>query len=446
MLYYLTLLSAAAIVLLAANFRSESNRWAAFFLLCASLGGVAEEWLSTPGLGTVYKIAQMLNHTATPYGVLVFSLVYADGRAAAVMRARRLKGWLLLPPLATVLESVLLERLAPNFVLLLIWTAPYYLTASWLLVASCARERDRNRRRSRVVTAMITVPTLLGVLVFINVAKAVWPSFDFFRYVSVFIVYSFAIALLCVFVYGVLGVKVRVENDSLAGAMKAAGMGTSLLNHSIKNEAGKIAISVENLRAAAGGNPAAGEHLAVIERAASQLLEMAGRIHSRTRDFAWNPERCDPAALMREALDPLRERFAKQGVAVAEDYGDSSIVLADPVHLREALGNVLANAAEAMDAMDGGGTLEAKVRLARREVVLSVRDTGPGMPPGLLERVWEPFYSTKPGKGNYGLGLSYVHQVVRKCGGRPEIDSEPGKGTTVRLRLPTARRTKEGEP
>jgi len=443
MLYYLTLLSAAAIVLLAANFRSESNRWAAFFLLCASLGGVAEEWLSKPGFGTAYKIAQLLNHTLTPYGVLVFSLVYAGGRAAALAHAHRLQGWLLLPPLATVLESLLFERLTPNFPLLLIWTAPYYLIACWLLVASCARERDRNRRRSRIVTAIITVPTLLGVLVFINIAKTVWPSFDFFRYVSVFIVYSFAIALLCVFVYGVLGVKVRVENDSLAGAMKAAGMGTSLLNHSIKNEAGKIAISVENLRAAAGSDPAAGEHLAVIERAASHLLEMAGRIHSQTRDFAWNPELCDPAALMREALDPLRERFAKQGVAIDEDYDGRASVLADPVHLREALGNVLANAA---DAMDGGGLLKVKAHLVRKEVVLSVGDNGPGMPPGLLERVWEPFYSTKPGKDNYGLGLSYVHQVARKCGGRPEIDSEPGRGTTVQLRLPGVRRSEEGRP
>lgn len=437
MLYYLTLLSAAAIVLLAANFRSVSNRWAAFFLLCASLGGVAEQWLSSPGLGTAYKIAQLLNHTLTPYGVLVFSLVYAGGRAEAAARAYRLKGWLLLPPLATVLESLLLERLAPNFPLLLTWTAPYYLTACWLLVSSCAREKDRLRRRSRFVTALITVPTLLSVLVFINIAKAVWPSFDFFRYVSVFIVYSFAIALLCVFVYGVLGVKVKVENDSLAGAMKAAGMGTSLLSHTIKNEAGKIAISVENLRSAAvGGDAAAGEHLAVIERAASHLTEMAGRIHSRTRDFAWNPARCDAGALMREALEPLRERFAGQGVAIEEACAERLYVLADPVHLREALGNVLANAAEAMEK---GGTLEAGARLSRRDVVLSVRDTGPGMPPGLLERVWEPFYSTKPGKDNYGLGLSYVHQVMRKCGGRAEIDSEPGQGTVVRLRLPGLR-------
>ncbi|CAI6078557.1 sensor histidine kinase [Cohnella sp. JJ-181] len=439
MLYYVIMLSAAAAVLLASDVRSESGRWAAFFLASAALGGVAQLWMRSPLPPVYYELAQLLNQTVTPYGVLVFSLIYAGGAAAALAKRRRMKLWLLLPPAVTIGWGLLAGSLAPNYPLLLVWTAPYYLSASWLLVVSYLRETDRQRRRSRLITVLITVPTLIGVVAFIHVAKTIWPTFDFFRYISAFFVYSFAIALLCVFVYGVLGVKVRVESDSLAGAMKAAGMGTSLLNHTIKNEVGKIAISVENLRCSPDrGELASGEqHLAVIERAAAHLLEMAGRIHSRTRDFAWNPSRCDPSVLMREALDPLRDRFARQGVAIAEAYADTGVLLADQVHLREAIGNVLANAA---DAMPAGGAVEAAVRSERRDVVLIVRDNGPGIPPEVLERVWEPFFGTKPGKDNYGLGLSYVHQVLRKCGGRAEIDSKLGEGTIVRLRLPRSRR------
>lgn len=437
MLYYVIMLTAAAAVLLVSNRRSESGRWAAFFLLSAALGGVAELWLRPPAPSMLAELVQLLNQTVTPYGVLVFSLVYAGGAAAAFMRRRRLKLWLLLPPAATLLYSLLRGSLAPNYPLLLAWTAPYYLTACWLLIDAWLRERDLRQRRSRLVTALITVPTLLGVVAFIHIAKAIWPSFDFIDYISAFFVYSFVIALLSVFVYGVLGIKVRVESDSLAGAMKAAGMGTSLLNHTIKNEVGKIAISVENLRGAAGEGAS---QLEVIERAADHLLEMANRIHSRTRDFAWNPVRCELSALARESLEPLRARLSGQGVTVAETYGESSAVLADPVHLREAIGNVLVNAA---DAMPDGGRLAVSVAQGRKAVVLSVRDTGPGIPRERLAQVWEPFFSTKPGRANYGLGLSYVHQVLRKCGGDAEIDSEPGAGTIVRLRLPQARRERE---
>lgn len=442
MLYYVLMLSAAAVVLLASDVRSESGRWAAFFLLSAATGGVARLWLQSPLPHVWFEVAQLLNQIVTPYGVLVFSLVYAGGATAALAKRRRLKGWLLLPPAATLIYGLLRGSFEPDYPLMLVWAAPYYLAACALLVASYLRETDRRIRRGRLITVLITVPTLLGVVAFIHVAKAIWPDFDFFGYISAFFVYSFAIALLCVFVYGVLGVKVRVESDSLAGAMKAAGMGTSLLNHTIKNEVGKIAISVENLRGGPDGNSVGKEdQLAVIERAAAHLLEMAGRIHSRTRDFAWNPERCDPASLMKEALEPLRERFARQGVSIVEAYGETEALFADPVHLREAIGNVLANAA---DAMEAGGELEARIRKERRDIVLSVRDTGAGMPPELLERVWEPFYSTKQGKRNYGLGLSYVHQVLRKCGGRAEIDSEPGAGTVVRLRIPRSRKMREG--
>ncbi|SFB27598.1 N-terminal 7TM region of histidine kinase [Cohnella sp. OV330] len=440
MLYYVLMLSAAAVVLLASDVRSESGRWAAFFLLSAATGGVARLWLQSPLPHVWFETAQMINQTVTPYGVLVFSLVYAGGATAALTKRRRLKGWLLLPPAAMLGYALLRGDLEPNYPLMLIWAAPYYLTACVLLIASYLRETDRRMRRGRLITVVITVPTLLAVVAFIHVAKAIWPDFDFFGYISAFFVYSFAIALLCVFVYGVLGVKVRVESDSLAGAMKAAGMGTSLLNHTIKNEVGKIAISVENLRGAPEGS-GTDEQLAVIERAAAHLMEMAGRIHSRTRDFAWNPARCDPASLMREAMAPLRERFARQGVTVVEAYDETEPLFADPVHLREAIGNVLANAA---DAMEAGGALETQIRRDRRDIVLSVRDNGAGMPSELLDRVWEPFYSTKQGKGNYGLGLSYVHQVLRKCGGRAEIDSKPGAGTVVRLRIPRSRKMKEG--
>ncbi|AVR97426.1 histidine kinase famiy protein [Pseudoduganella armeniaca] len=125
--------------------------------------------------------------------------------------------------------------------------------------------------------------------------------------------------------------------------------------------------------------------------------------------------------------------------------------LLDPTHLEMALLNVLINA---RDAMPRGGTVtvgtsllsepEHRQRLGLppgRYVVLCVIDEGEGMPPEVLRRATEPFFTTK-GPGT-GLGLAMVHGFVQQSHGRLELDSETGRGTTVRLIFPVADQREE---
>jgi CheY-like chemotaxis protein len=122
--------------------------------------------------------------------------------------------------------------------------------------------------------------------------------------------------------------------------------------------------------------------------------------------------------------------------------------LVDPVHLEMAVLNVLINA---RDAMPKGGTVTigtSKVHLNGNAaahhlppgeyVALTIKDEGEGMPPHVLERATEPFFTTKTqGKGT-GLGLAMVHGFVQQSLGRLEIESERGKGTTIRMLFPAA--------
>jgi len=110
-------------------------------------------------------------------------------------------------------------------------------------------------------------------------------------------------------------------------------------------------------------------------------------------------------------------------------------VKADPAQLESALLNAAINA---RDAMHDGGTLTLSTCNSREsdEVCVAVSDTGEGMEAEILARVFEPFFTTKSvGKGT-GLGLSQIHGFAAQTGGRAEIESRPGKGTTVRLFLP----------
>ena len=85
--------------------------------------------------------------------------------------------------------------------------------------------------------------------------------------------------------------------------------------------------------------------------------------------------------------------------------------------------------------MAGGGTLTVGVHTdpGGDSVIVQFSDTGPGIPPQHLSKVFDPFFTTKQ-KGT-GLGLSVVYGIVERHAGKLEVDSQPGKGTTVRIRL-----------
>jgi CheY-like chemotaxis protein len=132
-------------------------------------------------------------------------------------------------------------------------------------------------------------------------------------------------------------------------------------------------------------------------------------------------------------------------------------VLADPAQLRQILMNLVLNA---RDAMPHGGTItlstrtakfpgeapgeapsegshEAEPESARRAVALSVKDNGCGMDEETRARLFEPFFTTKkPGEGT-GLGLATVERIVSEAGGRIEVESEPGRGTSIEVFFPT---------
>ncbi len=113
-------------------------------------------------------------------------------------------------------------------------------------------------------------------------------------------------------------------------------------------------------------------------------------------------------------------------------------VMADPTQIHQIVMNLCTNAAHAMK--DTGGRLTVSLTEAREVpgdfLRISVRDTGKGIEPGILERIFDPYFTTKgPGQGT-GLGLAVVHGIVESCGGRIDVESEEGKGTVFHVLLP----------
>jgi two-component system NtrC family sensor kinase len=108
-------------------------------------------------------------------------------------------------------------------------------------------------------------------------------------------------------------------------------------------------------------------------------------------------------------------------------------LVTDPGLLRQIVVNLVANA---LDAVDKNGRIEIAARPIGDDVLISVRDTGHGIPPDDLRRIFEPFYTTKGrGKGT-GLGLAICRQLTAALGGAISVESAPGKGSTFTVRLP----------
>lgn len=149
---------------------------------------------------------------------------------------------------------------------------------------------------------------------------------------------------------------------------------------------------------------------------------------------------CEPSAMpfdatIRDVVKLVRPRDG-QDVRVELDLqaGDAAVRCV-PDEMQQVIGNLSQNA---IDAIPERGSVAIRTRREDGQLLLEVADTGTGIAPENLQRVFSPFFSTKePGKG-MGMGLTIAHQVVTGAGGEIAVDSAPGQGTTFRIRLPVA--------
>jgi PAS domain S-box-containing protein len=152
------------------------------------------------------------------------------------------------------------------------------------------------------------------------------------------------------------------------------------------------------------------------------------------------PPKLQPGSLnevVAQTLELLRPELENRGLLVEEQLArplpDAPL---DPAQIKQALVNLVKNS---MQAMTRGGVLTLETGRLAEGVWVSVADTGVGIPREQLNRLFEPFFTTK--KKGTGLGLMIVYRIVRDHGGRIDVESHPGKGTTFRLWLPLHERT-----
>jgi two-component system, NtrC family, sensor histidine kinase HydH len=239
--------------------------------------------------------------------------------------------------------------------------------------------------------------------------------------------------------------QVRLKHDKrdlsrraqVAEKLAAVGTMTAGLSHEIRNPLNAAALQLQVLerrirKLEQPSQPLLLEPLGLVRdeiRRLDQLLEDFLQL-ARPREF--NPRPVPPGPLLGRIIDFMQEDAERRGITLERELGDVRPIRGDEERLRQVLMNLALNA---LDAAPRGGTVRmSALPDPRGDVVILVEDTGVGIPEEVAQRIFEPFYTTKP--SGSGLGLPIVHQIVTQHGGTIEVKRSTLGGARFELRLP----------
>jgi two-component system C4-dicarboxylate transport sensor histidine kinase DctB len=202
-------------------------------------------------------------------------------------------------------------------------------------------------------------------------------------------------------------------------------------------------MNVQMIRKKVPGEAPFQEHFGIVEAEILRLNRLLNDLMGLARPRALRLEAVDLGSLAEKVLALAQPRLEAAGVRVEQRLeGADEPVVCDPEQIEQVLWNLVLNAVEAMERNVGRRALTVAVRRVGGWAVLSVADTGPGIPEADRDKLFDPFFSTKAGGG--GLGLSIVQSIVLHHGGHVAVESAPGAGATFTVTLPAEGRDFDG--
>ena len=192
------------------------------------------------------------------------------------------------------------------------------------------------------------------------------------------------------------------------------------------------------------------EELTTVSEEISSQVDRAAGIIKHMREFArvsdTKPDKVEINKPIRDVFKILGQQLRLRQIELELDLDDNvPPIMADRNRLEQVFINLVTNARNAMEDKTPGSPRLLRIRsfVDNNDVVVTVSDTGDGIPKDIVDRIFEPFFTTKEvGKGT-GLGLSISYGIVKDYGGTIEVESEVGKGTTFELRFPATPRNQE---
>lgn len=218
----------------------------------------------------------------------------------------------------------------------------------------------------------------------------------------------------------------QAQKNEALGRMAAG------LAHDFNNVLQIILIQAQDARDEAGPDSAMQGHLGEIAEAGGRGRALVRQLMAFARPQGEGAVRIKAIEALRKSENLLR-RLVRPPVRFSlELRSDPGWIMVDPVQLEQVLMNLVVNA---VDAMPTGGIVEVGLSEEDDWALIQVQDQGPGIPADVMPHIFEPFFTTKGGQGT-GLGLATVQGIVGRCGGRIEVESRSGQGSSFKVYLP----------
>jgi len=174
-------------------------------------------------------------------------------------------------------------------------------------------------------------------------------------------------------------------------------------------------------------------HIEIIEKESVRARDIVRELLTFARKKPLEFVETDINTIIAELIPLVKNQAAANRVKIIEDYGTLPGTLVDPNQLKQVFINIITNAIASMS--DLGGKLSIRTSAVGEYLIITISDTGSGIPKEILNKIFEPFFTTKKDKGT-GLGLSISYRIIKDHGGRIDVESSDAQGTSFIIRLP----------
>lgn len=383
-----------------------------------------------------YSIGSFLNQAVSPYSFIMFALSYSGFYSPK--RLKIISYFLIIPLLVLVQNTTFYPKVEHNYVLLAFWGILCSILGTFYLIYSTVNEKRRAFRKDRIFLCLLLIPPVLANAVTNYIGHVVGIT-NMWRLNAIPVVLVTITFVVMITRYGVLGIRLKIERQALDNTMKAVSSGTAILNHTIKNEIGKILILSDRIKFIAAQNEQDNilKDSETILDSTNHMLSMVDRIQKQSQEIILKPDYYDVCEIIKTCIEMSASFLQSNNIEVVHDFRTESKIYCDNVHLQEVFRNLIKNAVEAMG---DGGILHITAYEIRNSIVVELQDNGVGIDPEDINCIFQPYFTTKKSNMNFGLGLSYCINVMQKHNGKIDVRSKMSEGSIFSLQFPLNRR------
>ncbi|MCX7749297.1 MAG: HAMP domain-containing histidine kinase [Clostridia bacterium] len=378
-----------------------------------------------------------------PYSIMLLFSIYFAGLMKDKKRSFHIKITLIIL-IPTILSFILFpigRQFKPDFKFLSFWCGLYLLFTIIILLRAYLNSYTTREKWDIVLVFATIIPAVASQYLMVMITQALGDK-NTWKYSYWIVSIAFIIHISLIIKYGVFGLRIRFEKNRMDTALKTINSSSLIYNHAVKNEVSKMSLCTQNIISVSEKIQDIDikfritQNSQIIEDSVNHLLNLVERISANTRQIELIESIFSLNDLIGDTLKGIQNTFTHKNIVFNKMIHSDFEIKGDITHLRECLNNVVKNSIEAIQS---NGVITISLRYEGRLLALSVEDNGPGIPEKIIPYLFNPFYSTKRTGINFGLGLFYCYNVMRKHNGSIEVKSKVGSSTIVSLIFPTKR-------